>query len=50
LDGITFDWLGAGPELELELELDELLELELAGGRHGGTISVRTLLLAGRTS
>ena len=49
-DGITLDWLGAGPELELELELelDELLEP--AGGRHGGTISVVTLLLAGRTN
>jgi hypothetical protein len=47
---MTFDWLGVALELELELELDELLELELAGGRHGGTISVRTLLLAGRTS
>jgi len=49
LEGITFDWLGAALELELELEL-ELLELEPAGGRHGGTISVVTLLLAGSTS
>lgn len=54
LDGITFDWL-VGPEAELELEellLEELeLELELGGGgRHGGTISVVTLLLAGSTS
>lgn len=49
-DGITLDWLGAGPELELELELDELELLEPAGGRQGGTISVVTLLLAGRTS
>jgi hypothetical protein len=52
-DGITFVWLP--PELEL-LELLELLllelllELELGDGRHGGTISVVTLLLAGRTS
>lgn len=50
-DGITVDWVG--PELEL-LELLELLLLllllELADGRHGGTISVVTLLLAGRTS
>jgi hypothetical protein len=38
-------WLGA-------LELLELLELELLElvGRHGGTMSVVTLLLAGRTS
>jgi hypothetical protein len=54
LDGITFAWLG--PELELLLELLELLELELelllepGGGRHGGTISVTMLLLAGSTS
>lgn len=48
---MTFDWLGVALEL-LELELEELLllELELGGGRHGGTISVLTLLLAGRTS
>jgi hypothetical protein len=53
LDGITFDWLGVALELELELELelDELLlELEVGGGRQGGTISVFTLLLAGSTS
>jgi hypothetical protein len=50
-DGITLDWLGAALELELdELLLELLLELELGGGRHGGTISVVTLLLAGSTS
>jgi hypothetical protein len=52
LDGIT------ASELVVE-ELDELDELELllelleeliGGGRHGGTISVTTLLLAGSTS
>jgi hypothetical protein len=54
LEGITFAWLG--PELELLLELLELLELELellpdpGGGKHGGTIKVVTLLLAGSTS
>jgi hypothetical protein len=50
-EGITVDCVG--PELEL-LELLELLLLllllELADGRQGGTISVTTLLLAGRTS
>jgi hypothetical protein len=50
-DGTTVDCVG--PELEL-LELLELLLLllllELDVGRHGGTISVATLLLAGRTS
>ncbi len=51
-DGITVDCVG--PELELlellELLLLLLLLLELADGRHGGTISVVTLLFAGRTS
>jgi hypothetical protein len=51
-DGITVDCVG--PELELlellELLLLLLLLLELADGRHGGTISVVTLLLAGSTS
>lgn len=51
-DGTTVDCVG--PELELlellELLLLLLLLLELDGGRHGGTISVVTLLLAGRTS
>ena len=52
-DGTTVDCVG--PELELlELELLELLELllllELDDGRHGGTMSVTTLLLAGSTS
>jgi hypothetical protein len=52
-DGTTVDCVG--PELELLLLLLELLLLlplllELADGRHGGTISVATLLLAGRTS
>jgi hypothetical protein len=49
-DGITVDCVG--PELELLelLELLLLLLLELEDGRHGGTISVATLLLAGRTS
>jgi hypothetical protein len=46
-DGITFVWLVPGALLEL-LELE--LELELAGGRHGGTINVVTELLAGSTS
>lgn len=48
-EGTTVDCVG--PELEL-LELLELLLLllELADGRQGGTISVATLLLAGRTS
>ena len=52
-DGTTVDCVG--PELEL-LELLELLQLllllllEPAGGRQGGTLSVVTLLLAGRTS
>jgi hypothetical protein len=45
-DGITASWL---EELAL-LELLELLELLVGGGRHGGTIRVATLLLAGRTS
>jgi hypothetical protein len=51
-DGTTVDCVG--PELELlellELLLLLLLLLEVGGGRHGGTISVSTLLLAGRTS
>jgi hypothetical protein len=50
-DGTTVDCVG--PELEL-LELLELLLLllllEVDDGRQGGTISVVTLLLAGRTS
>ena len=52
LDGITLVWVGAALELlELLEELLELLELlELDGGKHGGTISVVTLLLAGSTS
>jgi hypothetical protein len=49
-DGITFVWLGPGLELLELLELLLELELELEGGRHGGTISVVTLLLAGSTS
>ncbi len=49
-DGITV--LVCPLELELELELEELEELELLLdiSTHGGTISVVTLLLAGRTS
>jgi GNAT superfamily N-acetyltransferase len=49
-DGTTVDCVG--PELELLelLELLLLLLLEPADGRQGGTISVTTLLLAGRTS
>ena len=47
-EGMTLDWLGVG--LELELELDESLDPEPDGGRHGGTIKVVTLLFAGRTS
>ena len=50
LDGITASWLEVDELEELdELELDELEEL-CGGGRHGGTISVVTLLLAGSTS
>lgn len=47
-EGITVDCVG--PELELLELLELLLLLELADGRHGGTIRVATLLLAGRTS
>jgi hypothetical protein len=51
LDGITDSWLVLDEldELLELLELPELLEL-CGGGRHGGTISVVTLLLAGSTS
>jgi hypothetical protein len=54
LDGITaselvVEELDELEELEL-LELLELLEELIGGGRHGGTISVTTLLLAGNTS
>jgi hypothetical protein len=51
LDGITASELVVEELDELEeLELLELLELLGGGGRHGGTISVVTLLLAGSTS
>jgi hypothetical protein len=54
LDGITASELVVEELDELdELELLELLDDEeelIGGGRHGGTISVTTLLLAGSTS
>jgi hypothetical protein len=53
LDGITASELVVEELDELDELLEELLELleELGGGgKHGGTISVVTLLLAGSTS
>ena len=51
MDGITASWLEVDELEELdELELLDELEELCGGGRHGGTISVVTLLLAGSTS